>query len=453
MNSLFKHQINGIEIAASHPRFLFAWEPGLGKSRIMVETIKESGVRALITAPLAVVDLVWIKEEFRKWAPDLEVINLWEYDKEDRNAASRRGDVVVSNYETLRISEKDIDYSGFGIFVCDESSKLKGRTTAIAKTVTRFGRKIPRCYLLSGTPAPNNELEYFPQVDLVAPGLLGSSYWAFRVTYFYPALKDPKSHMVWKWAMRPEMREQFIRKLATVSQFLSKKDCLDLPEKTFMRRQVFLSAPEWAAYEKLRRDLVIQFTDATILAGNTLVLLMKLRQLTSGFSHVLEERPPVRFGNSKGKAVVELLEEIGRDKQVVLWINFREEARHILEAISTLGPAARFDGETPTTDRAGILSKWRSGEIRYLVCHPAAAGHGLTLTEASHAIYVSLSHSLELFLQSQDRIHRISQNNPCTYHILEAVGPKGQKTIDMDIWRALQSKDLTAARILEGLKR
>lgn len=46
------------------------------------------------------------------------------------------------------------------------------------------------------------------------------------------------------------------------------------------------------------------------------------------------------------------------------------------------------------------------------------------------------SFSYEEFRQSQDRIHRIGQNNKCTYVILQ-----GKNTIDEKIYRCLQRKE------------
>ena len=44
---------------------------------------------------------------------------------------------------------------------------------------------------------------------------------------------------------------------------------------------------------------------------------------------------------------------------------------------------------------------------------PGAAKEGLTLTCANHVIYYDRGFSLDDYLQSQDRIHRISQSKTC----------------------------------------
>jgi SNF2 family DNA or RNA helicase len=60
-----------------------------------------------------------------------------------------------------------------------------------------------------------------------------------------------------------------------------------------------------------------------------------------------------------------------------------------------------------------------------LIANPAAAREGLTLTAANHAIYIDRTFNLLDYLQSQDRIHRISQQRPAYIHNVV-----GAETID-----------------------
>lgn len=48
-----------------------------------------------------------------------------------------------------------------------------------------------------------------------------------------------------------------------------------------------------------------------------------------------------------------------------------------------------------------------------MVANPAAAREGITLTAANYAIYFDRSFNLVDYLQSQDRIHRVSQDKEC----------------------------------------
>ena len=75
--------------------------------------------------------------------------------------------------------------------------------------------------------------------------------------------------------------------------------------------------------------------------------------------------------------------------------------------------------------------------------HPKTGGYGLTLTAANTVIYYSNSYDLELRLQSEDRAHRIGQENKVTY--IDLISPK---TIDEKIVTALRNKIKIADTIL-----
>ena len=75
--------------------------------------------------------------------------------------------------------------------------------------------------------------------------------------------------------------------------------------------------------------------------------------------------------------------------------------------------------------------------------HPKTGGFGLTLTAANTVIYYSNSYDLELRMQSEDRAHRIGQENKVTY--IDLISPK---TIDQKIVEALRSKIKIADTIL-----
>jgi SNF2 family DNA or RNA helicase len=70
-----------------------------------------------------------------------------------------------------------------------------------------------------------------------------------------------------------------------------------------------------------------------------------------------------------------------------------------------------------------------------MIANPAAAREGLTLTEARTAVYLDRTFNLVDFLQSQDRIHRLSQEHPCQIVLLIA-----ENTVDEFIDFSLSQK-------------
>jgi SNF2 family DNA or RNA helicase len=78
---------------------------------------------------------------------------------------------------------------------------------------------------------------------------------------------------------------------------------------------------------------------------------------------------------------------------------------------------------------------------------------GLNLTAAHTMIYLSYDHSLEKFLQGNDRVHRPGQVHPVSYYDIIATGPKGQKTIDHHIIQSRYNKDSLATWTVSAWQR
>jgi SNF2 family DNA or RNA helicase len=231
--------------------------------------------------------------------------------------------------------------------------------------------------------------------------------------------------------------------LAKVTHVVRKEDALDLPKQTHEVRRVTLGPAECKAYNALKEDLVLRFSDETILATHALVEIMKLRQITSGF--VYGETGTHQVGKSKLNELKDLLEEIG-DKQVIIWCNFKEEMNAVYETLKDsrgLPMASVLTGD----NRQEVIDAFKSGWSKYLIANPQSAGHGLTFVNCSYAIYFGLNYSYELLKQSQDRIHRIGQKVPCTYYYLLA-----DRSIDEVIYKSLLHKSEMSTEVLNYLK-
>ena len=155
--------------------------------------------------------------------------------------------------------------------------------------------------------------------------------------------------------------------------------------------------------------------------------LMKLREIVSGFV-INKDGSITDFDTNKDKLLESAFEEIG-DKPVIIWCQFQHEVDKLAEKYNGVALTSK------TKDRDLIIRQFKNGEIKRLFTHPKLLGKGLTFVNCTYNIYYSLSFSYEEFRQSQDRIHRIGQDNKCTYIILQ-----GKNTIDEKIYNCLKRK-------------
>jgi len=456
MTELFKHQREGLEYAKEGCRAFF-WECGTGKSCLglnIVKHFKDKGLGpALVVCPLSIIESAWI-EDCRKFTPQLSIVNLW--DKKPANRKKKLAedyDIYVANYETFKKLYDGIVAKDFAVLIVDESSKMKSPVSGITKSLLSLAgigpaaskkyptrkKPVPYRYVLSGTPAPNDELEYWAQIKFVTgPGneVFHDNYYVFRSRY---AASIPVGPVQKIWRFRSSMRSEFSQKLARVSHVVAKADAVDLPAQVHEIRHVRLCGDERRAYRTMAEQLVLRFAGEDVLASNALVELMKLRQLTSGFCY--GDNGIYQTGTSKLAECGSLLEQIG-DKQVIIWCSFKHEIGQLLKRLPS--SAALWSG---TPDREAVIEGFKAGQYQYLIAHPRSAAHGLTFTNCNYAVYFSLNYSYEDQKQSQDRIHRIGQKMPCTYYYLVATD-----TIDEVVHKALADKAKLSSRLLDYLR-
>ena len=394
-------------------------DTGTGKTLTFLEIAKHLG-KALVLCPLSVIETAWI-DDCHSFYSELKIINCWGNNKKERlEKLNSEADIYVMNYETFKILKNEIKKMDFKCMCVDESSVMKNMKAQITSDILSMVDYIPRRYVLSGTPNPNSNLELFPQMKFVQPDLFGSNYYGWQATYFTQDMQDPH-----RWFQTQENKDKLFARLSEGSVFLKKEDCVDLPPKVFEVKRFELGKEQKKYYDDMVQDIRDNINEWSKFEFTA--KLMKLREIVSGFV-INKDGSITDFDTNKDKLLESAFEEIG-DKPVIIWCQFQHE-------IDTL--AEKYNGvalTSKTKDRDAIIRQFKNGEIKRLFTHPKLLGKGLTFVNCTYNIYYSLSFSYEEYRQSQDRIHRIGQNNKCTYIILQ-----GKNTIDEKIYNCLKRK-------------
>lgn len=353
-------------------------------------------------------------------------------------------DGIVTNPEQFKKFYKAGKLDNFKGLILDESTMIKNRQAQITEMITKFAKACDNVYILSGKPAPNTPLDYFNQVKVVHPYIFGQSFTKFRDNFFYQA-----DYMGYDWRMKEDRRELFTKLLDLCSIFVSKSDCLDLPEKTYLLREVELDNKTMVHYKTMERQQLVCLQDRDIPAPNKLASIMKLRQISSGFIIDTENNVTTSLDKSKIKELGNVLEELG-DEKAIIWINFKEEVRAIEELMQEKGYTyvTAYQGTANVDDS---IEAFKNNTAQFIIAHPKTLKYGVTFTGKSmkknctYAIYYSLSYSFEDYYQSHDRIYRKGQTEPCTFIFLLC-----KDTIDYNLYRCLQNKG-TSAQLIEDL--
>ena len=457
--TLMRHQDDGAIRLVANPRYALFHDTGTGKTVTtltgIVRTLPDFP-RTLVVAPLVLLRNAWEKDA-AKFTPQLKVCNL----RDDRKAL---GDVDLINFDLFRNRYDELVKRGYDRLVVDESSKMKNHDTKISKMLREFSQKVRSCWLLSGTPAPNDGLEYWAQIDAIDPKIFGN-YYQFRSKYgICEEVFIGAGQTVQRWRADPRKMPAMLAAMSHVCHVLRKEDCLDLPDMVDEIIEVELSDNEQSAYLQLAEQLAAEFAHTvvgedgeqerqlihvdTTAAGKT----MKLRQVTSGFYLSRDERTNeeqvVWAGFSKLNALKSLIGDTLEGQQVVVWALFRADAERIRQELDVLGGAEILYGGLQDRERNKIIDNFISGKKKILVANTQSAGHGLTFVNCRYAVYYGLDYSAETHLQSRARLHRIGQAHKVTNYYLLAKG-----TIDEQLYEVVTGKIKASDAALIALRR
>ena len=434
LDSCYEHQKKGILLGALFDSYGFFYDMGLGKTLMMIRLIEYWKKPSLIVSPLSTLESVW-QEEIKKWSK-LTSVNLWNSLEEFDNDYN----IYLINYEQFKklIKKKNIEKK-IGIIAIDESSKLKSYQSQITKAVLSFKNKIPHRFCLSGTPAPNNLMEYFNQSCFINEELLGSNFFRFRNTYFFAT-----GYGNFLYTPYAGTKEAIMTNVGKQAYALHKEDCLSLPDKISECRTIYMDSLQQKAYDEMLKENITELKNCTALGPNELSKIIKLREITGGFI-ITTEGLPVKVSDSKMNILKEILDEIPNDKQVIIWIQYHWEALTIKELLGE--EAVIYAGMISQKEKEKNINDFINNKKKFLIAHPRSAGYGLNLQNCHYVIWYSISYSYEEYTQACDRCHRSGQKQNVVYtHLL------AKDSIDEVIYKVITKKEDLAMSCLNMIK-
>lgn len=458
--TLMRHQELGREIAEVRDRYCFFFDTRTGKTPLSLSIINDDlqchpNHKWLVVCPLILIENAWL-EDATAFVPDIKVVNCHAATKDKRlKAINSDAQLYVTNIESFAAYKEYFDAKGFTGCIVDESSVMKSPKSKQSKALVDFAQTVDRFYLLSGTPAPNGEWEYFMQLRAIDYFCMPSSHTKFKETYFINVSYNPQYE---KLQVRSDRRGDLMDLIRKYAIYVDKEDVLTTPGRSFVEVELEMPDDLMKHYCKLKNELYLEVGDKQIIAPSTAAKLNKLNQVTSGFiidtqavkeNKFYDEHQQERYELSRYRfdKLLSLLKGLGED-QVLIWANYGAE----FEVLSSLlrDKCKCIYGATSLSAKTEAIQDFKSGRIQYLIANPASADKGLTLTNCHLAVYFSLGWSYELYKQSMERIYGDIKKQPkyCTYYVFIA-----KHTIDEVLYYdVLQGKGDASAAVLQHLK-
>ena len=448
--NLWRYQNTSINHIIFNPFSALFLDMGLGKTVSTLTAIKKliydymEVSRVLVIAPKRVAESVW-SQEVAKWShlKGLTLSLVAGTEKQRKTALKQKADIYLLGRDNVSwlVGQYGGSMLPFDMLIIDESSSFKNHGSLRFKALKGVQPSFDRVVLLTGTPAPNNLIELWPQLYLLDRGeRLGKTITGFRNEYFRPGASN--GHIVYNYKPLERSEQRIYNKINDICISMKAEDYLDMPELIINDIKVELSPAVFKQYKDFEKEQVLAlFADTEdgqeISAVNAAALSNKLLQFANGAVYD-EERNVHQVHDAKLEALAEILEQ---GQNVLIAWTYKHDRDRILAKFKKYAPRQL------STD-ADILA-WNKGELKILMMHPASGGHGLNLQSGgSIVVWFGQTWSLEMYQQFNARLYRQGQKS--TAVVINRI--ISDKTIDLKVISSLSRKDKGQRGLLDAVK-
>jgi SNF2 family DNA or RNA helicase len=461
----YQHQKDALERSWNRDSFAYFMEMGTGKTKVLIDNLallyeKNKVDGALIIAPKGVVG-TWFNQELPTHLPKRvkNVTVLWQSNinkkqKQKLNFEQEGLHILIMNVEAFS-TQKGFSYaekfltSHKSMMAIDESTTIKNPRAKRTKNILLLSKAAKYRRIMTGSPVTRNPLDLYSQCEFLDPKHLDfPSYYAFRNRYAEMKtmfLSGRSVQVVGGFRHLEELSES----LKAFSYRILKENCLDLPNKIYMEREIQLTSEQERLYEQMRQEALATLNGKTVTTMTALTQLMRLHQITCG--HFAADDGSIQeVKNNRLAELLDVLDVI--EGKAIIWAHYQHDVKNIFKLIEDKygpGSVVHYYGKTLPEQRDYAIKNFKDNDkVRFFVGTPQTGGYGITLVQASTVIYYSNGYDLEKRMQSEDRAHRIGQKKKVTY--IDFIAPN---TIDEKIRKALRKKINIASKVMgEELK-
>ena len=408
---LFDYQAGIASLAIRKHKFGAFVDCGFGKTLIMLEHAIHAerlaeGRPVLITSPLMVIPQTL--EEAERFYPGIQIQRIEAKDLQDFQYDGHG--IGITNFEAM--TQPLNPGKMFASFI-DEASMLKSHYGKWGTRCIEIARQCNEKLLLTGTPAPNDRIEYANAAVFTGAARTVNE---FLARYFVNRGQTQD-----RWEMKQHAMGVFYRDLSHWSIFMSdpsvygwKDNAGKIPPIHVHIHRVDTTAQQSDAIREMTGKLFVG--DIGGIGQRS-----KLAQISKG-SYKGE-----RIASHKPEFIRKLV-DTWPDESSLIWCRYNDEQDQLAEQFDE---CANIDGSTPLAKRLELIQAFKLGQIKTLISKPKILGFGLNLQVATRQVFSTLQDSYEEYYQAVKRSNRVGSVRPLNVHapITDAEEPMAENVL------------------------
>lgn len=405
--TLYQHQKDVLQQTEKYNKVAYYLDMGLGKTYCGSYKATSFNKPILIICPKSLIPQ-WI-EHFNDVHPEWGTYDLTKKKRlEEFIGAERINKVGIINYESAWRKPELLKLRDFTLML-DESQAIANNTSKQTNGVLKL--KFDNLILLSGTPCSNARYDkLYTQLKMLGLHMNKRSYEDRYCNFFEMEKSGIKFRVLSKTNPYKNVDElkQVMRDLGCV--FMKTDEVIDLPEQRFIN--VWVQPSKY--YKTFVKDGYVDCGDTEYISSSPATDMLYARQLCNS--------------NEKLEMVRTLIE--GTEDRVIIFYNFNCELELLQQLVQKLKrPISYVNGSVKN------LNCYNNNSDSVTLVQYQSGSSGVNLQKANKMIYYSPPIKSDFFEQSKKRIHRIGQDNKCTYWKLIT-----NNSIELNIYNTLAKK-------------
>jgi SNF2 family DNA or RNA helicase len=443
-----------------HPKSFNLGDPGTMKTQSalwaadwLARRYPPGKCRALVVAPLTILDTVWANAIFKSFLGKRTFEILHGTPDKRMALLAKKPDFAIINFDGVGVgahTRKRFELDGFckalyddddiKIIIADEADAYcdsQTRRHRIARLV--FGKR-PYIWALSGTPTSTAPTDAYGIAKLI------NNAWGKSFTTFRDETMMKVSQFAWR--PRADGYEKARKLLSPSVRFSIEEVWQNAPEMTTQVRKVELTAEQNKMLAALKRDLQVELkTGKLVQAINEAAARTKFLQIVLGAIYDSDHKAHTVDATPRMDEIDRLVTR--SPHKVLIFAGFTSVIHILNKHLSKKWKCGVIIGDTTQKDRTQLIHQFESDpNFKVMIMDPQPTAHGINeFVVADTVIWAGPTEKTRLYIQACRRAHRPGQKFPVSVYQVVAT------RLEQEIFRRLETNTNLQGAMLAAIQK